>query len=126
MDIPKNHQTIMPYLMLEGAKNFIHFAGKVFDASQSYHSTSDDGETIMHAELMIGNSTIMYSEATDQWQQQTANLFVYVANADEAYERALANGATIVMPPADQSYGRSCGVKDPFGNTWWITSVLPG
>jgi len=48
---------------------------------------------------------------------------VYVEDADAAYKLALDNGATSLMPPADQDYGRTCGVKDPFGNTWWITSV---
>jgi len=27
------------------------------------------------------------------------------------------------MQLSDQSYGRTCGVKDPCGNSWWITSV---
>jgi uncharacterized glyoxalase superfamily protein PhnB len=66
----------------------------------------------------------MYCDATEQWAPQTANLFVYVPNADDTYAVALAAGATVVMEPSTQDYGRTCGVKDPFGNTWWITSVL--
>jgi uncharacterized glyoxalase superfamily protein PhnB len=50
-------------------------------------------------------------------------MFVYVDNADEIYQKALQEGAVSIMEPADQSYGRSCGVEDPYGNTWWITSV---
>jgi uncharacterized glyoxalase superfamily protein PhnB len=48
-----------------------------------------------------------------------------VSDADRSYAAALAAGATSVMSPADQDYGRSCGVKDTNGNTWWITSA-PG
>jgi PhnB protein len=50
-------------------------------------------------------------------------MFVIVPDADRTYEKALANGATTIMPPADQEYGRSGGVTDPYGNVWWITSV---
>ena len=32
-------------------------------------------------------------------------------------------GATTVMGLSDQDYGRTCGLTDPLGNVWWITSV---
>ena len=35
-------------------------------------------------------------------------------------------GATTLMEVADQSYGRSGGVQDPYGNVWWITSMNKG
>jgi uncharacterized glyoxalase superfamily protein PhnB len=82
-----------------------------------------DQSGIRHAELQIAGSTIMFTNATEQWPPQTANLFVYVENADSAYARALEAGASSVMDLSDQHYGRTCGVKDPTGNTWWITSV---
>lgn len=124
MKIPENHQTIMPYLMLEGAEQFISFTREVFNAVVVHRSGRDDADaSVMHAEIKIGDSTIMFSQCTEQWPVQTANLFIYVANADETYQLALQNGATDVMPPADRDYGRACGVKDPLGNTWWITSL---
>jgi len=52
-----------------------------------------------------------------------AGLYVHVANADETYSKALQAGATSVMEPSDQSYGRSGGVLDPCGNTWWIVTT---
>jgi dihydrofolate reductase len=54
---------------------------------------------------------------------QTSGLFVYVANADETYNKAIEAGASVKTVLSDQQYGRSGGVIDPFGNTWWITSV---
>jgi len=39
-------------------------------------------------------------------------------------KKALENGATAVTQLGNQSHGRSGGVKDSFGNTWWITSVI--
>ena len=52
-----------------------------------------------------------------------AGLFIYVEDADETYKKAIEEGATVVTTLSDQAYGRSGGVKDPFGNTWWITAA---
>jgi uncharacterized glyoxalase superfamily protein PhnB len=122
MKIPENYQTVMPYLILENAVAFIEFTKKVFDAKET-HKTMRDENTIMHAEIMIGGSTIMFAEATKDFKVSNAGLFVYVDNADERFETALSNGSTIVTELSNQPYGRSGGIKDPFGNVWWITSV---
>lgn len=123
MNIPQGHQAVMPYLMLPDAAKFIDFTKAVFNASPGMQRLRDDGNTIMHAEINIGGSTIMFADATAQWTPQTANMFVYVDNADATFQKALDNGATVVMDLSDQDYGRTCGVSDPFGNVWWITSV---
>jgi len=123
MNIPEGYQAVMPYLILKNAQKFIDFTQKVFDAKLMNKHLREDGHVIMHAEVNIGGSVIMFAESTEQYAVQTANLFVYVESADETYAAALSNGATSVNEPADQPYGRSGGVKDPNGNTWWITSV---
>jgi PhnB protein len=123
MNIPSTHQAIMPYLMLNDAAAFAEFAKKVFNAELTYSVMREDGVTAMHCELQISGCTIMFCEATATWLPQTANLFVYVPDADETYATAIAGGAAAVSEMANQDYGRSGGVKDPFGNTWWITSV---
>lgn len=115
----------MPYLMLNGALKFIDFTKAVFNAAltTSMHKMREDHKTVIHSEITIGGSTIMFTDATEQWKKQTANLFVYVENPDETYQKAMDSGATTVMELSDQNYGRTCGVLDPFGNTWWITSI---
>jgi uncharacterized glyoxalase superfamily protein PhnB len=65
----------------------------------------------------------MFGQSSADWGSDNAGLFVYVEDADATFKKALDAGATEVMPVTDQSYGRSGGVKDPFGNTWWITAV---
>lgn len=124
MNIPSTHQSVMPYLMVAGAAGFATFAEQVFGATVTMTRLREGSTQVMHSELQIGGSTIMYCDATEQWAPQTANLFVYVPNADDTYAAALAAGATVVMEPSTQDYGRTCGVTDPYGNTWWITSVL--
>lgn len=123
MNIPENYQTVMPYLIVENAAEFITFTQKVFGAKET-HKTMRDENTIMHAEIMIGGSTIMFADATEKFKVNNAGLFVYVDDADETFKSALKNGGDVVTELANQSYGRSGGIKDPFGNVWWITSVL--
>lgn len=122
MKLPKGYQVVMPYLILKDANDFIAFAKNVFDAEELAIYRNDDG-SIMHAEIQIGGSTIMIGESSIQWPVQTAGLYVHVEHVDDNFSRALQNGASVVMPVEDKDYGRTCGVKDTCGNTWWITSV---
>ncbi len=122
VNIPEGYPQLMPYLIVPNAAAFIEFTKKVFGAVEKYKQMRDE-TTIMHAELSIGASIIMLADATDLYTPQPAGMFLYVDNCDAVYQKALDNGATTRMPPADQPYGRSGGVNDAFGNTWWITSV---
>ena len=121
MNIPTGHQAVMPYLMMEDAAAFIDFIKAVFNAEMTQESMRDG--IVGHCEAQINSGTIMFSNSRGEWKPQTANMFVYVENADDTYSKAVANGAETIMPPDGQEYGRSCGVTDPFGNVWWITSV---
>ncbi len=112
----------MPYLIVEGAEKFIVFTQKVFNATEQLRVPRSPS-VIMHAEINIGGSTIMLADATLEYPPSPAGMFVYVKDSDETYTRALREGATPISPLADQPYGRSGGVRDPFGNSWWITSV---
>ena len=124
MNIPDGYQKIMPYLIVEGAEKFIEFSRNVFEAKEMRKTMRGDGKTIMHAEIQIDGSTIMLADVTQQYKIRPAGLFIYVENADVTYEKAITAGATTVTELSDQDYGRTCGVKDPFGNTWWITSIM--
>jgi PhnB protein len=122
LKIPAGYQTVMPYLIIKNAGGFLSFTQKVFNAKEK-HKTMRTDTLIMHGEIEIGASTIMFADSTDDFKPCPAGLFIYVANADETYKIAIEAGATSIMEPANQSYGRSCGVKDIFGNTWWITTA---
>lgn len=65
----------------------------------------------------------MLADSTEKFKPCTAGFFIYVSNADETYAKAINAGAKTVLPMQDQSYGRSGGIEDPFGNTRWITSI---
>ncbi len=122
--IPDGYHSVQPYLMVKGAKRLLDFIKNVFDATEIENMAGPDG-TIMHAEVRIGDSTIMLSDAQRQFQPTTAALYVYVPDVDATYQKALAVGATSAMEPADQFYGdRHGGVKDEFGNFWWIATHI--
>ncbi|MDB5152694.1 MAG: hypothetical protein JWR54_1445 [Mucilaginibacter sp.] len=120
--IPEGYQRIMPYLIIEDASAFFDFTKNVFGAEEKIKIMRTE-TIIMHAEISIGGSVIMFADATEQFGKQTAGLFIYVDDCDNVYKKALDNGAISIMEPADQEYGRSSGVMDQFGNTWWITSI---
>ena len=67
----------------------------------------------------------MLGDAHGEHKPLQTMLYVYVDDADAVYQRALAAGATSVQAPVDQFYGdRSGGVKDAFGNLWWIATHI--
>ncbi|PZX57942.1 VOC family protein [Algoriphagus chordae] len=123
LQVPENYQAVMPYLILKDAAAFIKFAEEVFDAKVALKEMRDENR-IMHAEIKIGDSTVMVAETTADYEPQNAGLFVYVKDADAAFELALDLGSEMVLEVSNQTYGRSGGIKDPFGNTWWITSAI--
>lgn len=120
--IPEGYHTITPYLTVEGADKLIEFAKQVFAATEIERMMNPDG-TIKHAEVRIGDSVVMLSDARDEYKPRPAALYVYVSEVDAVYQRALAAGATSLMEPTTTFYGnRESGVKDQFGNSWWIAT----
>lgn len=122
-NLPDYYNTVMPYLIIKNVPAFISFTKNVFDAEEMMSHSDENGE-IVHAEIKIGDSTIMAGESSNSWGVQTAGLYINVESADKYYNRALKGGATTVLELSDKEYGRACGVKDPCGNTWWITSQI--
>ncbi|MBC7828489.1 MAG: VOC family protein [Chitinophagaceae bacterium] len=121
MEIQSGHQVVMPYLVIPNAEEFYDFIEKVFGGHETSRFLNDD-QSLMHGEVNIGGSTIMFGKSSTEWPPQPAGLYIYVENADETYKKALKNGASVVMELSDKDYGRTGGVKDPFGNVWWITA----
>jgi len=78
----------------------------------------------MHAELMISGTMIMVADATEQWGPSNNSLFIWVDDADTTFIRAIENGAVCLMNLANFETRRISGIKDRFGNIWWITSHL--
>jgi PhnB protein len=119
MNIPKHYLPIMPYLIIPNAKAFVSFMKTVFDAKEQL--IIDRTETlIMHGELRIGDAVIMFADATEQFKERPAGMFIYVEGVDDIYAKGIANGATLLIAPVKQEYGYTAGFEDAWGNQWWI------
>lgn len=126
MTTPEGFNTVTPYAIVDGAQEFIRFLLKAFEGKELGRTTADDGK-IIHAQVRIGSSTIMISDAGDDYPAMPATYYLYVDDADRVVERAQEQGATLEMEVDDRPYGdRQGGVKDPFGNIWWISQRLEG
>lgn len=118
--IPSGYHTVSPYIRVSGAAKFIDFLVAAFDAKETHRSLAPDG-TIAHADVLLGDSHVMMTDGMEGFGPLPSSNFVYVPDVDATYKRAIAAGATSMMEPADQFYGdRTAGVRDPFGNEWWI------
>jgi PhnB protein len=116
------YRTVTPYLVVADADSEIRFLKTVFGATEALCHRNPD-QTVMHAEINVGNSLIMLGQAGREWKALAAALYVWVPDVDAAYARALEAGATSQSAPEDKPYGhRNAGVVDQNGITWWIGS----
>jgi len=130
--IPDGYPTLTPYLIVRGAAAAIDFYRTAFGAAERLRMDAPGG-TIGHAELTIGGSLVMLADEMPEtgWSSPSAiggtpvSLHLYVEDVDAVVERALAAGATLARPAADQFYGDRLGtVVDPFGHVWSIATHI--
>lgn len=119
---PERYHSVTPYLIVENAAGLIEFLKQAFEAEELMRMAQPDGG-IMHAEVRLGDATIMLADATDQYPPTPAFLYLYVEDTDAVYHKALAAGATAIREPTDEFYGdRTAAVRDAFGNQWGIAT----
>ena len=109
--------TVRPYIF--GRLDLLDFAKEVFGAVELERNRLPNG---FHVQAQIGDSVVVLSATDPPYNEATtASVYVYVEDVDATYERAMAAGATSMHPPKDQPWhGRMAGVKDSFGNIWYI------
>ncbi len=119
--VPEGYGTVTPFLTVKGAAKIIDFLKQAFGAEEIMRMPGPGG-VVMHAEVNIGNSRLMLSEAMQNPPSQSS-FYLYVNDADAMYERALAAGATSQIEPKDEFWGdRTAMVRDPFGNVWSVAT----
>jgi PhnB protein len=129
--IPEGFHTATPYMVVKGADAAIEFYKKAFGATELFRHADDKGN-VRHAEFKIGDSPFMIADEFEEfpdWRGPLArggsplHIYLYVEDADAVFHRAIAAGATELLPLKDQFYGdRSGGVKDPFGHIWYVAT----
>jgi PhnB protein len=113
---------VRPYLY--GHLDGIDFLQRVFDAEilEKHERSATD----FHVEFRIGDSVVVMEASDPPHPSAPASVYVYVEDVDATYARALAAGACSISAPAVMPYQeRACGVRDSYGNIWWISTYLP-
>jgi PhnB protein len=124
--IPEGLHTVTVYLHPHRADPLIAFMRRAFEAEELEKYASPDG-IVHHAKVRIGDSSIEMGEAHGPYQPMPTRFYLYLPNVDATYQRAIDAGATSIAPPKDQPYGeRVAGVKDVFGNQWFIAARIAG
>jgi len=115
---------VQPYLHPLRAEPMINFLKRAFGAEDLGRHATPVG-VIQHVTMKIGDSHLEMGEAQGPYQPVKSMFYLYVPDCDGLYRRALAAGATSIMEPMDHPYGdRSGGVKDAFGNEWYIATHI--
>ncbi len=124
MYVPDRFGTVTPYFFVTDATRFVDFLKAAFGGEELGRSERSDGK-IANAQILVGTSTVMVSEATDKYKHMRGAYYLYVENADVSMARAIEHGASLEMEVSDMPYGdRQGGVMDPFGNIWWLSQRL--
>ena len=128
--IPRGYHTATPYLIVNGAANALNFYKRAFDAEELMRVADPSGK-VGHAEIKIGNSPIMLADEFPEMGYRgpqslggsPVSILLYVEDVDAQFNRAVAAGAKVRKPVADQFYGdRSGTLEDPFGHIWTIAT----
>jgi PhnB protein len=127
--IPDHLRTVTPRLAVPGG-DAIDFYARAFGAEQVGDVFSGPEGELIHVEIRIGDSVVMLTGESESALAPgdgpvTAIMATYWEDVDAAWERALAAGAEVIHPLADQFYGERGGrVRDPFGHHWMLSQVI--
>ena len=119
---------VFAYLRVSDTNAAMQFYAAAFGAVEIFRLTEPSGR-IGHAQMQLGPAVLMLSDPFPEFglhaprgdEDIGCSLHLHVNNADAVAAKAVAAGARMLMPPADQFYGeRGCRIRDPFGHTWLI------
>jgi uncharacterized glyoxalase superfamily protein PhnB len=120
---PEGYPSVSPYLICPDPEKLIAFLVDVFDALHVRRFDRPDG-SLMHAEMRIDDSIIMVGGGATQHLSSEVHIHLYVPDAQQVYDRALAQGAEALQQPMRKSAEDDLrgGFKDPAGNIWWVAT----
>lgn len=130
--LPENTSIIMPRLVCRDAASEMAFCTQTFEAEELNRRLGPDG-TVAHGLLKIGGELIMIegewptlpSRAPVPDGTSPVVIFVYVPNVDATVERAVSNGARVLVPLQNQFWGdRIAWFMDPAGHVWTVASRI--
>jgi uncharacterized glyoxalase superfamily protein PhnB len=130
--VPEDFHTITPQIAVKGVASAIDWYTRALGARELLRSAAPDGQSIMHSELLLGDSRFFVVDEFPESMQSpetlggtSVRLHLYVRDVDSLFNRAVEAGATVLMPVADRFWGDRYGILlDPFGHRWSIASRI--
>lgn len=123
MLIPPGFNTVTAYFFVNDAELFLSFL--IIGLGGTEILRHMNGTRIANAQVRLGDSTVMVSEASSAFPAMPSSHYLYVADADASMAKAIAAGAVKIMDVANMPYNdRQGGIKDPCGNIWWVSQRL--
>ena len=127
LSLSPGYHSVNPYFVLQGVEDFIEFLTHVFDGREDADTREvrPDG-AIDHADVFVGDSIVMMSDADATDAPRPSVAFVYVPDVDATYRKAIARGCESRREPMVAPWGdRVAGFTDPWHNRWWVATPAP-
>jgi len=125
--IPEGLTAVTPALTIDGCAEAIEFYKKAFGAVLVVQAPDPSGKKIWHAQIRIDGAAIFLNDAFPEMggAASQSSLWLYSADVDAAFKRAVDAGAQVRMPPADMFWGdRMAAVADRWGNRWTLAQHI--
>jgi len=129
--IPDGYQTITPICVFKDARKALAFYQAAFGARELFTALNPDGKSVMHGEMQIGSSRVMFCDeaphhvgkGVESRGGSPVSFYLYVPDADAAFQKAVAAGCAVEMPVQEMFWGDRMGaLKDPFGHSWVVAT----
>ena len=129
--IPAGYRTITPFLAVSDGAAALDFYQRGLGAEIVDRMDAPDG-SVMHAEIRIGDSMLQMSNEMPDYGIKApeagwvhSSIVVYTPDTDAFVDRAVREGATLVLPVSDTFSGDRHGVViDPFGHRWAVCTKI--
>jgi PhnB protein len=124
--------TFAPQLYIKSGVHNVDFYTKAFGAIELRRWTNDDGSIHVVEFSIEGTLFHLHEESPKKGQLDpdknkgtTVLIGLFVEDVDAVMNKAIAAGATVLVPAQDYDYGYRQGeVRDPFGHVWMIEKKI--
>jgi PhnB protein len=122
----------MAQLSVRGGRAAIEFYRAAFGAIVDYQVGGTDQHEAVVSQLSVGDGAFWVADESPEHANfspesvggSTTRMLLVADDPDAAIERAVAAGATLVYPAADEHGWRLGRIRDPFGHHWEIGRPL--
>ena len=122
---PNGYNSVSPYIVVDGAQKLIALLVEIFDAEELRKYDMPDG-TIMHAEIKIDDSVLMFGDSSEKFPPNTLLTHIYVPDVDIVFQKAIDLGCKPLEQPKEREGDpdRRGSFKDFAGNIWSVGTQM--